>query len=101
MYAIDLNVYITHKQVEIKEKALVAYEESTGKICAFGQEIEKYENVEGIIVTTPFKFGKITNYNCAVAIFKHIVDKAYKEAGISPYHLDNQYIYLSKCFVTH
>ena len=54
MYAIDVIVHISKYQAEIKEKALVAYDKRSGKIHAFGQDAKKYENVEGMIVATPF-----------------------------------------------
>lgn len=84
MYAIDVIVHISKYQAEIKEKALVAYDKGTGKICAFGQAAEKYENMEGIMVATPFRLGKITDYNIAVAFFKYLLNKAYTEIGIKP-----------------
>ena len=84
MYAIEVIVHMTKYQTEIKEKALVAFDKSSGKIYALGQEAEKYENVEGITVATPFNLGKITDYNMAVAFFKYLLNKAYKEIGIRP-----------------
>lgn len=84
MYAIDVTVHISKYQTEIKDKALVAYDKGTGKIYAIGQDAEKYESMEGIIVATPFMLGKITDYNIAVAFFKYILNKAYEEIGVKP-----------------
>lgn len=82
MYAIDVIVHISKYQAEIKEKALVAYDKRSGKIHAFGQDAKKYENVEGMIVATPFILGKLTDYNIAVAFFKYLLNKAYTEIGV-------------------
>lgn len=84
MDAVEIIVRLEQEKIEIREKALVAYEVSTNKILTVGNGCEKYVGYEGVNVVSPLEEGKIADFTVAVALFRVLLDKAYKETGKKP-----------------
>lgn len=82
MDAAQIIIRFRKENVEVKDKALVAYETSSGKILAIGQECDKYVELEGASVISPLEEGRIAEYTAALALFKQLIDRAYKAAGV-------------------
>lgn len=74
----DITIHIRDKGVVLREKSLVAYETSTGKIVAVGTEAEalKGRSSGGICVSSPLRRGMIADYPEAVCIFTELFRRA-------------------------
>lgn len=74
----DIIIHIRDKGVVLREKSLVAYEASTGKIVAVGTEAEalKGRSSGGICVSSPLRRGMIADYPEAVCIFTELLRRA-------------------------
>lgn len=60
------------------EKALVAFDVKTNKICAIGNECEilARQNVnENFKITSPFSFGAISDYKCCEKLVKYLMTR--------------------------
>ena len=78
---VDVVVRLTKENVEIREKALVAYDKGTSKVLAIGNDCEALAGNVDIEIVEPFKEGKIADYNISVLLFKGLLLKAYEKAG--------------------
>ena len=75
----DIEIYLRDKGMVLKEKSLVAFTPSDGKILAFGDEAEEIarKNMEGVQVISPLRQGMVADYSAAVKMFKYMIKKAW------------------------
>ncbi len=75
----DIEIYLRDKGMVLKEKSLVAYTPSDGKILAFGDEAEKIagKNMEGVQVISPLRQGMVADYSAAVKMFQYMIEKVW------------------------
>lgn len=81
MNTVDVVVRLTKENVEISEKALVAYDKVSNKVLAVGNDCEALAGNMDIEIAEPFIEGKIADFNVAVILFKGLLSKAYEKAG--------------------
>ena len=74
MNAVDITIHFEKQQIDITEKALIAYNAQSGKIYTIGSEAEKYVEVEGVEVLPVFTNGKISDYNATCAFIKALLN---------------------------
>lgn len=74
----DLLFYVQGKGMVLKEPSLVAFDEITKKILAYGTEawILRKQGGEHITVISPLRQGKIADYSVAVELFTYFIKKA-------------------------
>ena len=73
----DIVIYVKDKGTVLKEKSLVAYEETSGKILAVGTEAAEFAGKGGeILVCSPLRRGKVADYIAAAALFQELFRKA-------------------------
>lgn len=73
----DIVIYVRGKGIVLKEKSLVAYEETSGKILAIGTEAAGFGGRGGgIVVGSPLRQGKVADYASAAALFQELFKKA-------------------------
>lgn len=75
----DIEIYLRDKGMVLKEKSLVAFTPSDGKILAFGDEAEEIarKNMEGVQVISPLRQGMVADYSAAVKMFQYMIEKAW------------------------
>lgn len=74
----DLVIYLQGKGMVLREKALVAYEEATGKIVAHGAAAERLIGQSpGITVVSPLRRGRIADYRAAAALLARLLKAAW------------------------
>ena len=75
----DIEIYLRDKGRVLKEKSLVAFTPSDGRILAFGDEAEEIarKNMEGVQVISPLRQGMVANYSAAVKMFQYMIEKAW------------------------
>ena len=56
----DIEVYIKNKGLVLRERSLIAYQHSDGKILAVGTEAEQKR--DGVVVVSPLRRGMIADY---------------------------------------
>lgn len=74
----DIVIYLQDKGLVLKEKSLVAYERSTGKIVAFGTEAEHMEMVPqgDLVICSPLRQGAVADYTTASRLFTGLLQRA-------------------------
>lgn len=74
----DIEIYTKEKGLVLKEKSLIAYQESDGKILAVGTEVEQIANQhqDGVITLSPLRQGMVADYCAAVQMFKILLARA-------------------------
>ena len=74
----DIVIYIQGRGIVLKEKSLVAFDNVSGKIAAFGKEAEDMVKnpAEHIKIISPMKRGSIADYMAAVKLFQYLLKKA-------------------------
>ena len=60
----DIEIYLKNQGLVRKEKSLIAYQESDGKILAVGTEAEQIakQQQNGVVVVSPLRQGMIADY---------------------------------------
>lgn len=73
----DIVIYIQGRGAVLKEKSLLAYDDTTKKITAYGKEAENsIENPsENIKVISPLRRGQVADYIGAVKLFRYLLGK--------------------------
>lgn len=74
----DIFIHVLDKGLVFKEKSLVAYDRTDGKIVAVGTEAEQAsDGPQGnLLVCSPLRQGVIADYMMAVKLFTHLLHKA-------------------------
>ncbi len=74
----DIEIYTKEKGLVLKEKSLIAYYQSDGKILAVGTEVEQIANQhqDGVITLSPLRQGMVADYCAAVQMFKMLLAHA-------------------------
>lgn len=74
----DIEIYTKEKGLVLKEKSLIAYYQSDGKILAVGTEVEQIANQhqDGVITLSPLRQGMVADYCAAVQMFKMLLARA-------------------------
>ncbi|MCI9079137.1 MAG: hypothetical protein HFH68_09490 [Lachnospiraceae bacterium] len=75
----DISIYIQGKGTVLKEKSLIAYNETSGKILAYGNEAAHMaENItDSIKIISPLCRGTVADYMAAVKLFTFLLDKTW------------------------
>lgn len=73
-------IYDQKKEEQREEISLLAYQEKDGKILAIGNEAVsyQYQKDEDIVVMSPFKEGRVADFEIAVAMIKEMLGKTWK-----------------------
>lgn len=73
----DIMIYIYGKGIVAKEKSVVAYQKSDGKIVAYGTEAYGMAGNRGedIVVASPLRRGAVADFPVAMAFFSHLLIK--------------------------
>lgn len=68
----DIEIYLKEKGMVFKEKSLIAFTRSDGKILAVGKEAEEMagKEIKGIQVISPLRQGMIADYAAAVGMLQ-------------------------------
>lgn len=79
----DVSIYIPGKGTVLKEKSILAYQKSNGKILAFGAEAEQLaqKGVPDVEVTSPLCLGMVADYCVAAKFFALLIAKALGKDG--------------------
>jgi rod shape-determining protein MreB len=74
----DIVIYIEGRGVVLKEKSLMALDETSGKILAFGNEAERMaKNPEDSVkIVSPLRRGMVAEYGATVKLFLYFLHKA-------------------------
>ena len=74
----DLLFYVQGKGMRFKDSSLVAFDEITTKILAYGTEARKLRKQGGehARVISPLRQGRIADYSAAVELFTYFIKKA-------------------------
>ncbi|MCI8314647.1 MAG: hypothetical protein HFH74_06350 [Lachnospiraceae bacterium] len=74
----DIEIYLKNQGLVRKEKSLIAYQESDGKILAVGTEAEQIakQQQNGVVVVSPLRQGMIADYRAAVQMFRMLLERA-------------------------
>ncbi len=74
----DIIIYVQEKGIVLKEKSVMAFQKTDGKIVAFGTEAERLEgtNTDAIEVMSPLRQGKIEDFTVAAGLFSLLLTKA-------------------------
>lgn len=85
----DIEIYLRDKGMVLREKSLVAFTPSDGKILAFGDEAEEIarKNMEGVQVISPLRQGMVADYCAAVKMFKYMIEKAWGKKFLRKPHV--------------
>ncbi len=75
----DISIYIQGRGIILKEKSLIAYNETSGKILAYGGEaLYAAENTpDNVKIISPLHRGIIADYTAAVNLFAFLLNKAW------------------------
>ena len=73
----DISIYIQGRGIILKEKSLIAYDETSGKILAYGGEaVHAAENTpDNVKIISPLHRGIIADYTAAVNLFVFLLNK--------------------------
>lgn len=73
----DIEIYLKEKGMVFKEKSLIAFTRSDGKILAVGKEAEEMagKEIKGIQVISPLRQGMIADYAAAVGMLQQMMNK--------------------------
>lgn len=74
----DIEIYLKNQGLVCKEKSLIAYQESDGKILAVGTEAEQIakRHQNGVVVQSPLRQGMIADYRAAIQMFRMLLEHA-------------------------
>jgi len=74
----DIEIYLKNQGLVRKEKSLIAYQESDGKVLAVGTEAEQIakQQQNGVVVVCPLRQGMIADYRAAVQMFRMLLERA-------------------------
>lgn len=74
----DIEIYLKNQGLVCKEKSLIAYQESDGKVLAVGTEAEQIakQQQNGVVVVSPLRQGMIADYHAAVQMFRMLLERA-------------------------
>lgn len=74
----DIMIHIQGKGIVVREKSVVAFQKSDGKIIAFGTEAYGMagKNMGDIVVTSPLHQGFVDDFTVAVNLFSYLLIKA-------------------------
>lgn len=81
----DISIYVQGRGMVLKEKSVMAYQKSDGKIVAYGTEAEQMvgNNAADIEVMSPLRRGMIADYCVAAKLFALLITKALGKDGRS------------------
>lgn len=81
----DISIYIQGRGMVLKEKSVMAFQKSDGKILAYGTEAEQLagKNTAEIEVTSPLRRGMVADYCVAAKLFALLITKALGKEGNS------------------
>lgn len=73
-------IYDQKKDEQREEISLLAYQKKDGKILAIGKEAisYQYQTDDDIVVMSPFKDGRVADFEIAVAMIKEMLGKTWK-----------------------
>ena len=80
MEHIDITIHIGEKIY--KDIALLAYDTYSTHIVCIGNECMKYLHNDAISISSAFENGKLTDSKLAMIMFRVMLERAYKEAGL-------------------
>lgn len=80
MEHIDITIHIGEKIY--KDIALLAYDTYSTHIIGVGNECMKYLHNDAISISSPFENGKLTDSKLAMIMFRIMLERVYKEAGL-------------------
>ena len=74
----DIIIYVRDKGIVLREKSLVAYRPSDGKIVAYGTDAEGMtgKDPENIVVMSPLRQGMVADFAVAEKLFSMLLLKA-------------------------
>ncbi len=77
----DIEIHLREKGMVLREKSLIAFTRSDGKILAVGKEAEEMDgkNREGVQVISPLRQGMIADYFAAVCMFQYMMNKIWEK----------------------
>lgn len=79
----DIVIYLQGEGMVLKEKALIAYEEATGKIVAYGAEAERLAGGPAeVTVVSPLRRGAIADYRAAKVLISHLLRTARRKKSL-------------------
>lgn len=75
----DIEIYIKDKGMVLREKSLIALTSNDRKILAIGADAEKMalQNMDGVQVFSPLRYGMIADYAASVVMFKYWIRKTW------------------------
>lgn len=75
----DIEIYVKDKGLVLKEKSLIAFTRSDGRILGVGEEAEALaaQNLVSVEVKSPLRQGMIADYLAANRMFSHMLQKAF------------------------
>lgn len=81
----DISIYVQGRGMVLKEKSVMAYQKSDGKIVAYGTEAEQMvgNNAADIEVMSPLRRGMIADYCVAAKLFALLITEALGKDGRS------------------
>lgn len=71
----DIEIYLKDKGMVLREKSLIAFSKSDGKILAVGRAAEELagKNIEGVQVFSPLRQGRIADFLAAARMFQSMM----------------------------
>lgn len=74
----DIIIHVQGKGIVLREKSLIAFQESDGKILAFGTEAEQLagKDTDNIVVMSPLRQGRVEDFTVAQSLFYLLLIKA-------------------------
>jgi len=73
----DILIYVQDRGMVLKERSVVAFHKSDGKIVAVGAEAERMGgDTEDLAVVSPLRRGAVADYQTAAALFSFLLNKA-------------------------
>lgn len=85
----DIEVYIKNKGLVLRERSLIAYQHSDGKILAVGTEAEQIaqQKRDGVVVVSPLRRGMIADYRAAVQMFRIMLERTWGKRRFRKPHI--------------
>lgn len=85
----DIEIYIRDKGLVFREKSLIAYNDSDGKILAVGAEAEQIaqQHRDGVAVQSPLRQGMIADYCVALQMFRCMLERAWGKRHFRKPHI--------------
>lgn len=74
----DIIIHVQGKGIVLREKSIIAFQESDGRILAFGTEAEQLAGkaTDNIVVMSPLRQGRVEDFVAAQSLFSLLFNKA-------------------------